>query len=196
MPAATKTSAGPRAAVHSGVGVTQYLQLASALRHQIAHGELATGQRLPTVLALAAQQKVAGITARQAYGLLRHEGLITSDRGRGTFVSAPTASLAAGMHAAINAPSAANVRFEVLEQRDDVALPAQLAQDTAAKAGYPNYTCIKKIHVQDGQPFCMAEIYVATAIYSRFPKNAARQHKLAYLLNQHSASRMQAMQQT
>lgn len=186
----------PRAATHAGAGVTQYLQLASVLRHQIAHGELVHGQRLPTVVELAAQYKVAGITVRQAYGLLKAEGLITSDRGRGTYVSAPASAMASNMHAAINDPRATDVRFEVLEQRHGVGLPASLAQGAAARAVYKSYTCIRKIHVQDGEPFCLAEIYVATDIYQRFPKGAERRHKLAYLLNEHSKSRMQAMQQT
>jgi GntR family transcriptional regulator len=189
-------SAAPRAATHSGAGVTQYLQLASVLRHQIAHGELVQGQRLPTVVELAAQYKVAGITVRQAYGLLKAEGLITSDRGRGTYVSAPATSMAANMHAAINDPRATDVRFDVLEQRHGVTLPGSLLRGTAAKSSYGSYTYIRKIHVQDGEPFCLAEIYVATGIYKRFPKGAEQQHKLAYLLNEYSNSRMKAMQQT
>ncbi len=188
--------ATPRAATHSGAGVTQYLQLASVLRHQIAHGELVSGQRLPTVVQLAEQYKVAGITVRQAYGLLKAEGLITSDRGRGTYVCAPAAATAANMHAAINDPRATDVRFEVLEQRHGVALPPSLATGAAATSSYATYTCIRKIHVQDGEPFCLGEIYVASEIYKRFPKGSEQQHKIAYLLNDHSKSRMQAMQQT
>lgn len=185
-----------RAAAHSGAGVTQYLQLASVLRHQIAHGELVQGQRLPTVLELAGQYKVAGITVRQAYGLLKAEGLITSDRGRGTYVSAPPTGMAANMHAAINDPRATDVRFEVLEQCYGLALPEPLLRGTAAKSAYKSYTFIRKIHVQGGEPFCLAEIYVATEIYKRFPESAEQQHKLAYLLNEYSKIRMQAMQQT
>jgi GntR family transcriptional regulator len=188
--------ATPLTATHSGTGVTQYLQLASVLRHQIAHGELVHGQRLPTVMELAGQYKVAGITVRQAYGLLKAEGLITSDRGRGTYVCAPATSMAASMHAAINDPRATDVCFEVLEQRHGLGLPESLARGSAAKSSYGSYTYIRKIHVQDGEPFCLAEIYVATEIYQRFPQGSEQQHKLAYLLNAHSKSRMQAMQQT
>ncbi len=183
-------------AAHSGAGVTQYLQLASILRHQIAHGELVSGQRLPTVLELAAQYKVAGITVRQAYGLLKTEGLITSDRGRGTYVSAPAASMTASMHAAINDPRASHVRFEVLEQRHGVDLPGPLSRGAAADSSYKSYTFVRKIHVQDGEPFCLAEIYVASEIYQRFPEASEQQHKIAYLLNEYSKSRMLKMQQT
>lgn len=183
----------PRPAVDSGAGVTQYLQLASILRHQIAHGELASGQRLPTVVQLAAQYKVAGITVRQAYGLLRAEGLITSQRGRGTYVAAASSAMHANLHAAINDPCAKDIRFEVLEQRDRVSLPASLARGGAT---YSDYTCIRKIHIHDGDPFCLAEIYVASIIHARFPVGSEHQHKIAYLLNEYATDKPQKMQQT
>lgn len=182
-----------RPAQHSGAGVTQYLQLASILRHQIAHGELVSGQRLPTVLQLAEQYQVAGITVRQAYGLLKTEGLITSDRGRGTYVADASAAMPARLHAAINDPRATDVRFDVLERRDKVALPGSLARGDAV---YDSYASVRKIHVQDGEPFCLAEIYVASEIYKRFPKSSEKRHKLAYLLDGHAQHKMQKMQQT
>ena len=178
---------------HSGAGVAQYLQLASILRHQIAHGELVSGQRLPTVLQLAEQYQVAGITVRQAYGLLKTEGLITSDRGRGTYVAGPSAAMPSRLHAAINDPRATDVRFDVLEQRHGVALPASLARSDAV---YDSYACVRKIHVQDGEPFCLAEIYVASEIYQRFPEDSEKQHKMAFLLDGYSKNRMLKMQQT
>ncbi|WP_137921784.1 GntR family transcriptional regulator [Hydrogenophaga sp. 2FB] len=182
-----------RPAQHSGAGVTQYLQLASILRHQIAHGELVSGQRLPTVLQLAEQYQVAGITVRQAYGLLKTEGLITSDRGRGTYVAEASAAMPARLHAAINDPRATDVRFDVLEQRNGVALPASLARGDAV---YDSYACVRKVHVQDGEPFCLAEIYVASEIYKRFPKGSEKRHKMAYLLDGHAKNKMRKMQQT
>jgi len=183
----------PRPVVHSGVGVTQYLQLASVLRHQIAHGELGSGRRLPTVAQLAGQYKVAGITVRQAYGLLRAEGLITSQRGRGTYVAAANAGMHKNLHAAINDPCATDIRFEFLEQRHRVGLPASLARGGAT---YGDYTCIRKIHIQDGEPFCLAEIYVASEIHARFPDGSEHQHKIAYLLNEYATDKLQKMQQT
>jgi len=181
------------AAAHSGVGVTQYLQLASVLRHQIAHGELVRGQRLPTITHLAKEYKVAGITVRQAYGLLKAEGLITSDRGRGTYVAATSTAMSSSRRTAINDPRAKGIRIEVLGLCHQVGLPASLAGGAAT---HVDYTFIRKIHIQDGEPFCLAEIYVASDIFERFPEGSEHRHKIAYLLKEYSSDKLQKLQQT
>lgn len=183
----------PRSGAHPGAGVTQYLQLASVLRHQIAHGELRSGQQLPTVTQLAGQYNVAGITVRQAYGLLRAEGLITSQRGRGTFVSAEPTRLDADLHAAINDPRAQDIRFDILEQQRNVKLPDSLARGAPT---YEDYAFIRKIHVHDDEPFCLAEIHVASEIQRQFPEGSEHRHKIAYLLNEYATEKMRKVQQT
>ncbi|MDB5965614.1 MAG: putative Transcriptional regulator, GntR family [Polaromonas sp.] len=194
MDSLTKRPPPPtRASALSGTGVTQYLQLASVLRHQIAHGELEAGQRLPTVLQLAHTYGVAGVTVRQAYGLLRAEGLITSQRGRGTYVALAAAALHDSLRAAINDPGAKGIRFDILEERRHVALPPALARRNPVHA---DYAFVRKVHVQDGEPFCLAEIHVASEIHARFPPGSERQHKIAYLLNEYAATPGMTMQQT
>ena len=63
-----------------------YQQLAADLRAQIYAGDLAPGAQVPTEAALAARYDTARNTVRLALALLRTEGLITSRRGRGSFV--------------------------------------------------------------------------------------------------------------
>ena len=182
-----------RSGAGAGSGITQYLQLASILRHRIAHGELAGGQQLPTVALLAEQYGVARITVRQAYHLLSSEGLVTSQRGRGTFVC-PRPRLADGpLRTAINDLQAKDVRFDVLEQRRQVPLPADLARGAAS---YDSYAFIRKVHVHDGEPFCLAEIHIASEIHARFPAGSEHSHKIAWLLNIHAPDRMHKVQQT
>lgn len=177
-----------------GAGVTQYLQLASVLRHRIAHGELRGGQQLPTVMQLAADYGVARITVRQAYGVLAREGLVVSQRGRGTFVreQAPAGDLTR-LRNAINDPRARDIRFDILERRANVPLPESLARGTPA---YPDYAFVRKIHVHGGEPFCLVEIHVASAIHALFPPGAEEQQKIAHLLHQYAPERMQKVQQT
>jgi GntR family transcriptional regulator len=62
-------------------------QLAWRLRTLIATGALAPGTRLPAVRELAEAAAVNVNTARGVYGRLEEEGLISSQHGRGTFVS-------------------------------------------------------------------------------------------------------------
>ena len=55
------------------------------------------------------------------------------------------------------------------------------------------YIC--DLHVQDGEPFCLAEIYVASEIHARFPPGAEAHNKIAWLVNAHAAHRMQRVHQ-
>lgn len=177
----------------SGAGVTQYLQLASVLRHQITHGAFGAGTQLPTVVQLAAQYQLARITVRQAYAVLIAEGLITSQRGRGTFVKARKVDTRERLRTAINDPGTQVLRFDILEQRSETHLPQDLVRGAAT---YPHYHYIRKIHVLDGEPFCLAEIYIASEIHAKFPPGSEQQHKIAWLLGTYARKRMQRVQQT
>lgn len=62
------------------------VRIADDLRSQINRGELAPGDRLPTLGALASQHGVSEMVARRAVELLRQEGAVVSKKGSGTFV--------------------------------------------------------------------------------------------------------------
>jgi DNA-binding GntR family transcriptional regulator len=76
------------------------LQVADALRSEIASGTLAPGDKLPSIRTLAERFGVAPMTAQSAIDILRSEGLIYTSPGRGTFVRADAGSSDAG-----NSPS-------------------------------------------------------------------------------------------
>lgn len=174
-------------------GVTQYLQLASVLRHQIQRGELGEGQQLPTVVQLAEQYQVARITARQAYGLLSSEGLVVSQRGKGTFVTdGVTSGLDQRLRHAINDPRARDVRFDVLVEVEGERLPASLQRDSTA---YDTYAFVRKIHLHDDEPFCLAEIYVASEIYRLFPPGIVQTRKIVSLLREYVVEPLSTVQQ-
>lgn len=63
-----------------------YQQLAALLRQQVQAGELSPGDRVPTEGELARRYDVSRNTIRLALDVLRNEGLITSQRGRGSFI--------------------------------------------------------------------------------------------------------------
>jgi molybdate-binding protein/DNA-binding transcriptional regulator YhcF (GntR family) len=65
-----------------------YLQVAQAIRQQIAGGGLAPGQALPTVRDLARRLAVNQNTVARAYGLLHDEGLLEGRGSLGTRVAA------------------------------------------------------------------------------------------------------------
>ena len=68
------------------------LQVADALRGEIAAGTLAPGNKLPSIRSLAERFGVAPMTAQSAIDMLRSEGLIYTSPGRGTFVRADAKS--------------------------------------------------------------------------------------------------------
>jgi len=64
-----------------------YLQVASVIRQRIETGEWAEGEKISTLEVLEKEFAVARVTVRQAIELLRNEGLLDAQQGRGTFVS-------------------------------------------------------------------------------------------------------------
>jgi DNA-binding FadR family transcriptional regulator len=63
-----------------------YLQVADALRAEIVSGRLAPGAQLPSRASLSATYGVAQMTVQSALRVLRDEGWIVSQQGRGVFV--------------------------------------------------------------------------------------------------------------
>jgi GntR family transcriptional regulator len=64
-----------------------YLQLKDLATYHISTGTLHDKQQLPTIHALAGELSVNFETVRKAYKELEREGLVFSERGRGTFVN-------------------------------------------------------------------------------------------------------------
>jgi len=69
-------------------GISLYVKLAGLFRSFIETGEWKLGARIPTVEELSRLYGAAGMTIRQALGLLEDEGLIERFRAKGTFVRA------------------------------------------------------------------------------------------------------------
>jgi GntR family transcriptional regulator len=63
-----------------------YLQIIYSIKHQVATGRLKPGEQLPTVRMLATDLRINPNTAARAYDTLDTEGVITTQRGRGTYV--------------------------------------------------------------------------------------------------------------
>ncbi|RKN51335.1 GntR family transcriptional regulator [Micromonospora endolithica] len=65
--------------------MARYRQVADALRRRILAGVIPPGALLPSESSLMAEFSVARGTVREALGLLRTEGLVVSEKGRGTY---------------------------------------------------------------------------------------------------------------
>jgi len=64
-----------------------YIQIEDRLHAQIAAGQLQPGEQLPTIRELAADIRVNLNTVARAYFELDREGVISTQRGKGTFVT-------------------------------------------------------------------------------------------------------------
>ena len=104
------------------------LQLAWRLRALIATGQLAGGERMPSLRRLATWAGVNLNTVRAVYDGLEADGLVVSRQGQGTFV-------AAGVEAA---PELEEIAGEALRRARDAGLgPRELAIVTMACASIP-----------------------------------------------------------
>jgi GntR family transcriptional regulator len=73
--------------INRSSSVPPWEQLAGILRGRIESGELAPGDRIPSVISLAQEYELAAGTVRKALAQLQREGLIESRVGWGTFVT-------------------------------------------------------------------------------------------------------------
>jgi len=109
------------------------VQLAWALRSRIGDGRLSPGMRLPGLREFAETTGVNVNTVRAVYQRLEHEGLIDSQHGSGTFVSASPPRPSAASNIAAHAASEA--RETGVDPR---AVAAALYVSPDASAGAPD----------------------------------------------------------
>ncbi|MEW1586857.1 GntR family transcriptional regulator [Micromonospora vinacea] len=68
-------------------GQPRYRAIADALRERIASGAIPPGALLPTESALTTEFRASRGTIRQAIAVLRGEGLVATEHGRGTYTN-------------------------------------------------------------------------------------------------------------
>lgn len=63
-----------------------YLQLADIIRRRIVDGEVEIGRRIPSMTELEAEFGLARNTIKKAFDVLKAEGIVEAEKGRGLFV--------------------------------------------------------------------------------------------------------------
>jgi GntR family transcriptional regulator len=66
-----------------------YRQVADTIRHRIDEGRYAPGSQLPSERDLGEEFEISRVTVRQAVSLLRAQGVVVAEHGRGVFVARP-----------------------------------------------------------------------------------------------------------
>ena len=75
-----------------------YAQIVDGVRHRVATGELKPGEQLPTVRDLAAKLRVNVNTVVRAYDLLDKAGVISTQQGRGCYITDHPDEVKLGTH--------------------------------------------------------------------------------------------------
>src|SRR6266704_4758662 len=118
--------------------VPLYMQVVRQLRAQIASGELAEGERIPSQRQMMAHWRISMQTASKVIGALKAEGLAIASVGRDTVV-APGAASRIAIAAAGTAHAPAEPReaegLAVKATAATIAVPAEVAEILGVPAG-------------------------------------------------------------
>lgn len=160
----------------------RYAQLADLLRQRIARGVWKEGDRLPALEALMAEFGVARVTVRQAIERLAREKLVSPQRGRGTFVTAP-----AGPDRWLRLET--NLRDLADVYREDRP-KLTLIEDTAAmprlreRDGLPAlaYRFLRRVHSRRDVAYCVISIHLDERVFRLAPERFLQETVIPVLL--------------
>lgn len=182
----------PRGTTQEAERIALYLRVANSLRSRINDGEWKPGDQLPIIKHLAKDYQVALVTVRQALQILAQDELIEGNQGRGTFVcdgARPVRgnpALRAAINDRLSLPAGCTIEIlgrELREGDDLVFAPPDTPR-------HPAYIEVQKLHLQDGEPFALMQVWVAQPIYQRFPDGADAHKKLLRLIIENAPIRL------
>jgi len=156
----------PDIPLHKGGPTPLYRQIAAAICEAIVRGELAAGERLPAIRALARLLQVSPVTAAQAYDLLLADGVIASHVGRGTFVQNRSASPLLASSSAGAASSPASALEDAQPATPDTTEPSLWATALSSQVRAPRW---QAVHLAQDQllrraPDAQEPIYFSRAV--------------------------------
>ncbi len=150
--------------------VPLYIQLAGLLRRRIEGGAFAPAERLPTLEELEREFRVARVTVRQAVEVLRKEGLLWSQQGKGTFVARQVPErrwlrLANDIESlckiiAVNVP-----KFVAVPNPP----PAPRLRPGDGRPAPAGYRYLRSVQYRDGEPFAVVSVHIDRAIFESAP---------------------------
>lgn len=151
--------------------VPLYHQLKQWLSGRILSGELAPGTQLPGELELADRFRLSRGVVRQALSELRYEGLVSRERGRGTFVCAPKTAqgLISGLRGLADDAALRGQRIEstVLRLRETPS-DGEVARLLGLEPGEPVVE-LERLRALDGEPWVLVITYLPAALVPGLP---------------------------
>ncbi len=145
-----------------------YTQIAEELRQNIHQGIYQLGDKLPTEAQLSEYFSVNRHTLRRAIALLKGEGLVRVDQGRGTFVVGKPIKYVIGKRVRYNKTLIAQGQKPSFKLLQVVEIPADvaIAQELEIEAG-ASVALIERLAFADEQPISISSSYFPL---HRFPE--------------------------
>jgi len=157
---------GGGAALDRSGPVPLYYQLKEWLEVRIISGEFGPGEQLPGELELCSRFELSRGVVRQALAELRQEGLVSRQRGRGTFVSAPKTAegLIAGLRGLADDMALRGQRvYSTILLFRETAAGAQVARRLELEPGEPVVE-LERLRTVDGEPHVLVVTYLPAAL--------------------------------
>ena len=186
-----------RLSIFQDSAIPLYYQIETILRKKISTGELASGDHLPTEMALAEEYNVSRITIRQALSSLERDGLILRKRGIGTIVKRKRFSLDLLKFTGFMEDyviQGATHQTKVLNF-SEVKFPDQLL-DFIPLAKDKKGIRIERLRLADGHPYCYFLNYLPTDIGKQIQPDDLVNMPLLKILEEHLGIRLDRAIQT
>jgi len=171
-----------------------YVQLADLFRQRIVKGVWKQGEKLPSLEQLVAEFAVARVTVRQAVERLTRDGLVSPQRGRGTFVTgAPSNDRCLRVETSLQ--SLANVYRDThptILNIDESTRSPRLDESDGVAA--PKYVYMRRVHANEGRPYCVIDIHLDAEIFARHPVRFRKETVIPLLMAMPSVKILAARQ--
>lgn len=163
--------------------VPLYIQIASVMRRRIETRQWLPGQKISTLVELEREFAVARVTIRQAIDILREEGLLHSQQGRGTFVAEKAVSRHWFKLATTWDTLVSTIKNNVVKRIKVDNSPA--APTLREEEGEPasKYIFMRSVQFKDGQPYGVVNLHLADQIFRRAPEEFRQHPALSVLAN-------------
>lgn len=171
-----------------------YIQVAAVMRQRIERNQWKPGQKISTLVELEHEFEVARVTVRQAVDILRQEGLLNCQQGRGTFVAEKPLNrhwleLATEWRILVE-----TIRHNV-PKRIKVDHPPRFPDlhDGEGELA-PKYTFIRSVQYKDNTPYGIVSLHLAQSLFDRDPESFEAQPALSVLAGMRDIEILHAFQ--
>lgn len=160
-----------------------YQQIADELRQNIQAAVFKVGDRLPTETELSDRFGVNRHTLRRAMEVLRQEGIVDVERGRGTFVVATPITVSIGKRVRFNeALKAQSVHPQwQLLQAAELPADARLANALEIAVGAP-VALFERVSLADDVPLSLSSSYFPSALFPDLVKRCQAYRSISVML--------------